>query len=67
MATDDFVSARLDSKIELRHPMALLAGTMPCPEIEAARVPALAHRDRKGAWSKGLTCSAPLRSWPVPA
>ena len=48
MATDDFFRARLDTMIDLRHPMAVLARKMPWPEIEAALAPALAHKDRTG-------------------
>ena len=36
MATDDFFRARLDSMIDLRHPLAVLATRMPWAEIEAA-------------------------------
>jgi IS5 family transposase len=53
MATDDFFRARLDTMIDLRHPMAVLAAKMPWPEIEAALAPALAHRDRKGQLVEG--------------
>jgi IS5 family transposase len=53
MATDDFFRARLDTMIDLRHPMAVLAAKMPWPEIEAALTPALAHRDRKGQLVEG--------------
>lgn len=53
MATDDFFRARLDTMIDLRHPMAVLAVKMPWPEIEAALAPALAHRDRKGRLLEG--------------
>jgi IS5 family transposase len=48
MAADDFVRASLDTMIDLRHPMAVLAREMPWPEIEAALAPALAHKDRTG-------------------
>jgi IS5 family transposase len=53
MATDDFFRARLDTMIDLRHPMAVLARKMPWPEIEAALAPALAHQDRKGRLVEG--------------
>ena len=53
MATDDFFRARLDTMIDLRHPMAVLSRRMPWPEIEAALAPALAHRDRKGRLVEG--------------
>jgi transposase, IS5 family len=48
MATDDFFRARLDSMIDMRHPLAVLATRMPWSEIEAALAPALAHKDRSG-------------------
>ena len=49
MATDDFFRARLDSMIDMRHPLAVLATRMPWAEIEASLAPALAHKDRTGA------------------
>ena len=48
MATDDFFRARLDSMIDMRHPLAVLATRMPWAEIEAALAPLLAHKDRSG-------------------
>jgi transposase, IS5 family len=48
MATDDFFHARLDSMIDMRHPLAVLATRMPWAEIEASLAPALAHKDRAG-------------------
>jgi transposase, IS5 family len=48
MATDDFFRARLDSMIDLRHPLAVLATRMPWAAIEAALAPLLAHKDRSG-------------------
>jgi transposase, IS5 family len=48
MATDNFFRARLDSMIDLRHPLAVLATRMPWAEIEASLAPALAHKDRAG-------------------
>lgn len=48
MATADFFRARLDTMIDLRHPMAVLATKMPWPAIEAALAPVLAHKDRQG-------------------
>ncbi len=53
MATDDFFRARLDTMIDMRHPLAVLACRMPWAEIEAALAPALAHRDRKGRLVEG--------------
>jgi transposase, IS5 family len=48
MATDDFFRARLDSMIDLRHPLAVLATRMPWAAIEASLAPLLAHKDRSG-------------------
>jgi transposase, IS5 family len=48
MATDDFFRARLDSMIDLRHPLAVLATRMPWTEIEASLAPAFEHKDRAG-------------------
>ena len=48
MATDDFFRARLDSMIDMRHPLAVLVTRMPWAEIEASLAPALAHKDRTG-------------------
>ena len=54
MATDDFFRARLDSMIDLRHPLAVLATRMPWSQIEAAlgrvrRTAAVAARMPAGA------------------
>jgi transposase, IS5 family len=46
MATDDFFRARLDTMIDLRHPLAVLARRLPWDRIEQALAPAFAHRDR---------------------
>jgi len=48
MATDDFFRARLDTMIDMRHPLAVLATRMPWAEIEASLAPLLAHKDRSG-------------------
>jgi IS5 family transposase len=46
--TDDFFRARLDQMIDLRHPLAVLAGRIPWAQIEAALAPTFARRDRQG-------------------
>ena len=51
MATDDFIRARLDQMIDLRHPLAVLAKRMPWAQIEAALAPALAYKNRSGCIS----------------
>ena len=38
MAAEDFFRARLDSMIDMRHPLAVLATRMPWADIEASRV-----------------------------
>lgn len=48
MATDDFFRARLDSMIDLRHPLAVLSTRMPWAQIEASLAPLFARQDRKG-------------------
>jgi IS5 family transposase len=48
MATDDFFRARLDTMIDMRHPLVVLATRMPWADIEAALAPSLAHKDRSG-------------------
>jgi transposase, IS5 family len=53
MSTDDFFRARLDSMIDMRHPLAVLATRMPWADIEAALAPALAHKDRSGTSIEG--------------
>ena len=47
MATDDFFRARLDQMIDLRHPLAVLAGRIPWTTLESSLGPIPAHRDRK--------------------
>ncbi len=41
MATDDFFRARLDTMIDMRHPLVVLATRMPWAQIEASLAPAL--------------------------
>src|SRR3954471_19273586 len=48
MTTDDFFRARLDTMIDMRHPLAVLATRMPWGEIEASLAPLLAHKNRTG-------------------
>jgi transposase, IS5 family len=48
MVTDDFFRARLDTMIDMRHPLVVLATRMPWAEIEASLAPVLAHKDRSG-------------------
>ena len=46
MATDDFFRARLDTMIDLRHPLAVLARQLPWDRIERALAPKFVHQDR---------------------
>ena len=39
--TDDFFRSRLDSMIDLRHPLAVLATRMPWAQLEATMAPQL--------------------------
>jgi IS5 family transposase len=48
MATDDFFRARLDTMIDMRHPLAVLATRMPWSAIEASLAPLFAHKERAG-------------------
>jgi IS5 family transposase len=44
----DFFRARLESMIDMRHPLAVLATRIPWAQIEAGLAPLLAHEDRAG-------------------
>jgi IS5 family transposase len=59
MATDDFFRARLNTMIDLRHSLAVLAMRMPWAQIEASRAPAFAHRDRKDRTIEGADLFGP--------
>jgi len=59
MSTDDFFRARLETMIDMRHPLAVLATRMPWKDIEAALVPALAHKDRAGRSIEGADLFGP--------
>lgn len=48
MSTDDFFRARLDQMLDLRHPLAVLAGRMPWGRIESVLAPAFARKNRAG-------------------
>jgi hypothetical protein len=67
LATDDFFRARLDTMIDMRHPLVVLATRMPWAQIEAWLVPAFAHRHRKGRLLEGADLFGPSWPWPVPA
>ena len=59
MATDDFFHARLDSMIDMRHPLAVLATRMPWVQIEALWLCFWRTRIAMAAWSKMPISSAP--------
>ena len=59
MATDDFSRARLDSMIDMRHPLAVLATRMPWAAIEASLASLLAHKDRDGRLAQGADFFGP--------
>jgi IS5 family transposase len=46
--TDDFFRARLEQKIDLKHPLAVLASRMPWDHIEIALAPFFVRKDREG-------------------
>lgn len=50
--TDDFFRSRLDSMIDLRHPLAVLATRMPWAQLEATMAPLFAHRHREALRQK---------------
>ena len=49
MRTPDFFRSRLDTMIDLRHPLAVLATRMPWESIEASPVPLFERKPRPGA------------------
>jgi IS5 family transposase len=59
MATFDSFRARLDSMIDLRHPLAALESRMPWAQIESNLAPLFAHRDRAGRWVGGMDLFGP--------
>lgn len=59
MATDDFLRARLDQMMDLRHALAVLATRVLWAQIEASLAPVFAHRDRKGRPIEGADLFGP--------
>ena len=53
MVADDFFHVGLDSMVDMRHPLAVLATRMPWVQIEASLAPLLAHKDRSGRFGPG--------------
>lgn len=46
--TDDFFRARLEQMIDLKHPLAVLAGRLPWAQLESTLAPAFARKTRDG-------------------
>ena len=59
MATDDFFRARLDSMIDMRHPLAVLATRMPWARLEASLAPVFAPKQRAGQIVEGSDLFGP--------
>lgn len=53
MSTGDFFRARLETMIDLRHPLVVLASKLPWESIEAMLSPLFSRRDREGSWVEG--------------
>jgi IS5 family transposase len=53
MSTPDFCRSRLDTMIDLRHPLAVLATRMPWGSIEATLAPMFARCAREGRVLEG--------------
>lgn len=67
MATPDFFRNRIDTMIDLRCPLAVLAGRMPWGEIEAALAPKFEHKDRAGQRVEGEDLLGRQWRWSVAA
>ena len=50
--TADFFRARLDSMIDLRHPLAVLATRLPWTQLETSLAPIWQRASREGVWSE---------------
>jgi len=59
MATDDFFRARLETMIDMRHALAVLATRMPWAQIEASLAPLFSHKDRTGRAVEGADLFGP--------
>lgn len=59
MATDDFFRARLDSMIDMRHPLAVLSTRMPWAQLEASLAPVFAPKARAGQIVEGSDLFGP--------
>ena len=59
MAVEDFFRARLETMIDMRHPLAVLSTHMTWAEIETSLAPAFAHQDRTGKARDGAGLFGP--------
>lgn len=59
MSTPDFFRARLESMLDLRHPLAVLSSRMPRSQIESALAPCFTRKDRKGRPVEGADLFGP--------
>ncbi len=62
METSDFFRSRIDTMIDLRSPLAVLATRMPWAQIEAALAPKFEHEDRAGVRVEGQDLLGPTMS-----
>jgi len=62
MATADFFRSRIDTMIDLRSPLAVLATRIPWAHIEAALSPKFEHEDRAGIRIEGQDLLGPRMS-----
>ena len=62
MDTPDFFRSRIDSMIDLRSPLAVLATRIPWAQIGVVLTPKFEHEDRAGQVVQARTCS--VRRWP---
>ena len=62
MSTPDFFRNRIESMIDLKHPLAVLARRLPWAQIEAALAPKFARRDRAGSVIEEVDMLGPISS-----
>jgi IS5 family transposase len=63
--TDDFFRARMEQKIYLKHPLAVLASRLPWAQIESVLAPAFARKTLDGKAIAGSDLLAPRSRSPV--
>jgi IS5 family transposase len=62
VSTPDFFRSRIDSMIDLKHPLAVLARRLPWAQIEAALAPKFAREDRAGVVVQGVDMLGPTQA-----